>query len=72
MTRISTPKHVREPTQETEGEESLETHHRGRPTQEHEADYAVALVGLRAQEAASFTFKEAGQEREVETMPVFV
>jgi hypothetical protein len=97
MTRISTPKHAREPTQETEGQESLETYHRGRHTQEYETDYAgqgllperlsplhmscqdrisgaqsedEALVGLRAHEAASFAFKEAGQEREVETIHV--
>ena len=96
MTRISTPKHAREPTQETEGQESLETYRRGWHTQEYETDYAgqgllperwsplhmpcqdhvsaaqsehQALVGLRAQEAASFAFKEAGQEREVETIP---
>ena len=106
MTRISTPKHAREPTQETEGQESLETYRRGWHTQEYETDYAgqgllperwsplhmlperwsalhmscqdhvsaaqsehQPLVGLRAQEAASFAFKEAGQEREVETIP---
>jgi hypothetical protein len=96
MTRISTPKHAREPTQETEGQESLETYRRGWHTQEYETDYAgqgllperwsplhmscqdhisaaqsqhQPLVRLRAQEAASFAFKEAGQEREVETIP---